>query len=635
MFLLLGVLLVGLLFWVTPPVVYAATITVNTTDDELTNDGDCSLREAIQAANTDSQVDNCGPGSGDDEIILPAGTYVLAISGTNEDNNASGDLDIKSNLTIKGAGADVTIIDGNQIDRVLHVHYGAIVTINDVKITNGKTPDGANPGDSGEDGGGIYNEGTLTLNDCIVTGNATGNGNGDSVYGGDGGYGGGIANIGTLTVNRCTISNNYTGNGNGNDGYGGDGGGIYNEGTLTLNDSTVSGNQTGNGDLATTGNGGFGGGISNAGSLTMNRCTISGNVTGDGGGTGGDGGGIYNWSGADLTLNNCTLTNNSVGRGGVAADDGLGGGIYDEGGQVQIKNTIIAGNTDPSSRAPDCDYDDLNSVITSQDYNIIGNDTGCNFPAGTHDQVGVDPMLGTLADNGGPTQTHALSAGSPAIDAIPTTSGNCTAGEKDQRSALRASGDNAGGLACDIGAYEVSNTFQQDITGPDTYILHKTKIQVTTQGTLSQLTVLYVPSNHPNAPTAIQTGQYWTFTPNSDASGFTISMTLPFAQTPDQNDRVCRYTGVGQDWDCAADSFDTTNKTITRSGITQFSDWAVGDDVDVPTVITLNALNGRVIHTASWAWGLAAFSAAWGAWAWLTWRRSSGDLLTDIAHKRA
>ncbi|NIM52595.1 MAG: CSLREA domain-containing protein, partial [Gemmatimonadales bacterium] len=99
----------------------AATITVNTTDDELNADGDCSLREAITAANTDAVVDTCTAGSGTDTITVPAGTYTLSIAGTGEDAAATGDLDVTDDLTINGAGADSTIIDGGGIDRVLHV----------------------------------------------------------------------------------------------------------------------------------------------------------------------------------------------------------------------------------------------------------------------------------------------------------------------------------------------------------------------------------------------------------------------------------------------------------------------------------------------------------------------------------
>jgi CSLREA domain-containing protein len=90
-------------------VVHAAAITVNTTADELSTNGNCSLREAIQAANTDAAVDACTAGSGDDVITLPAGTYTLLLTGAGENANATGDLDILNNLTIDGAGAASTI----------------------------------------------------------------------------------------------------------------------------------------------------------------------------------------------------------------------------------------------------------------------------------------------------------------------------------------------------------------------------------------------------------------------------------------------------------------------------------------------------------------------------------------------
>ena len=101
--------------------IFAANIAVNTTADELNSDGDCSLREAIQSANTNTGVDACTPGSGTDTITVPAGTYTLSIAGAGEDANATGDLDITSNLSITGAGNTLTIIDGGAIDRVIEI----------------------------------------------------------------------------------------------------------------------------------------------------------------------------------------------------------------------------------------------------------------------------------------------------------------------------------------------------------------------------------------------------------------------------------------------------------------------------------------------------------------------------------
>jgi CSLREA domain-containing protein len=108
---------------------HAATITVNTTNDELNSDGDCSLREAIQAANTDATVDACTTGSGADTITLPAGTYTLSLAGASEDANATGDLDITSVITIDGADAASTTIDGGGLDRVLDVRPSGGATL--------------------------------------------------------------------------------------------------------------------------------------------------------------------------------------------------------------------------------------------------------------------------------------------------------------------------------------------------------------------------------------------------------------------------------------------------------------------------------------------------------------------------
>jgi len=94
----------ALMFAGAPGGAQAAAIVVTTTQDELNSDGDCSLREAITAANADT-------------ITLPAGTYTLAIPGADEDGNATGDLDITSDLNVSGAGADTTVVDGNALDR--------------------------------------------------------------------------------------------------------------------------------------------------------------------------------------------------------------------------------------------------------------------------------------------------------------------------------------------------------------------------------------------------------------------------------------------------------------------------------------------------------------------------------------
>ena len=180
----------------------AADIHVTTTDDELNltdPNGDCSLREAIESVNTGSGVDSCEAGNGiDDRIILPtlpAGPYVLSILGPFEELNGTGDLDIRDNLEISGDASGSTVIDGNglvMMDRVLHVHFGAVVVLKNLTITNGNT---------GGDGGGILNEGTLTVMNSTISGNAA-----------DAGGGGGIMNLfgQSFTLTDSTISGNVS-----------------------------------------------------------------------------------------------------------------------------------------------------------------------------------------------------------------------------------------------------------------------------------------------------------------------------------------------------------------------------------------------------------------------------------------
>jgi hypothetical protein len=187
-----------------------------------------------------------------------------------------------------------------------------------------------------------------------------------------------------------------------------------------------------------------GGGIENEGALTLSMSTISGNSAGSGGG-------IYNTG--TLTLENSTVSNNSAG--GI----GGGGGIYNESaGALILKNTIVAGNNAGLGGAPDISNSQRNA-ITSDDYNLIGDGSNSNLTNGDHDQVGtstspIDPMLGPLQNNGGPTETMALQTGSPALNYIPVSACTDASGHAittDQRGEPRPSPTNGN---CDIGAYE-------------------------------------------------------------------------------------------------------------------------------------------------------------------------------------
>jgi Ca2+-binding RTX toxin-like protein len=195
----------------------------------------------------------------------------------------------------------------------------------------------------------------------------------------------------------------------------GDGGGIYAYGPLTLSDSTVSGNIAG----------GFGGGIENDFPSTLTNVTLSGNQANYSGGA------IDNDEGT-ATLNDVTVTGN---RADADADGfGVGGGTA---GGI-LRNTIVAGNTvhtpEMPGVGPDC------AGITSKGHNLIADTTDCTFLPAAGDKLGVDPLLRPLANNGGPTFTHALGKGSPAIGGAGPDSAPF-----DQRGVPRTS---------DIGAYE-------------------------------------------------------------------------------------------------------------------------------------------------------------------------------------
>ncbi len=492
-----------------------APITVTTFADELTTNGNCSLREAIQSANTGSAVDGCAaPGTTNTIIRLAAGTYALALAGANEDANQTGDFDLLAGIEVVGRGSDETHIDGADLDRVLHVHAGATVVVNGVTLRNGRAPDGAvvSPTvEAGKPGGAILNSGVLTLLDSRVTASHAGNGASSpsdffsSDRGGNGGDGGGIFSDGSLRVQRSTILSNTTGAGGdgpcGGGGNGGDGGGIYNSGLLTLTESTVRDNLTGRsgsgtcppgiiggtggaggaiandgsavvefssilanstaagvdlgGTHAQGGHGGPGGGIANAGSMHIDNSTVSGNAAGNGGGggasgggDGGDGGGIYNVMSGTLTIDAATITQNSAGVAGTGlwetggGADGQGGGVANT-GTLQAKNTVVAGNI--ARRAPDCA-----GILDSFDYNLVETMDGCTLSGTTtHVLTGTAPLLGALADNGGPTLTHDPLLASPLRDGGACTTILGATMNRDQRGWPRPMD-----ATCDMGAVE-------------------------------------------------------------------------------------------------------------------------------------------------------------------------------------
>ncbi len=474
------------------PVAHAAGITVDTTADAVdANSGNCagmtiadlpgadnvtSLREAICAANNTAGADTILFDSSIDGTPI-----VLNIAGSsNEDLNADGDLDITdaAGLTITGNGETKTIIDGNNDERVLHVLAGDL-TITGLTIRNGDETAAPSTGGgikavggdltidqctfadnkSGQPGGGIYytkTGGTLRLTNSTFTGNeATGGSSGAfyvsgtaaalfmdgcTITGNKAKYGGGInfhATSGTADISNSVISGNTATSTNG--------GGIYysaTSGTMTIRNSEISNN------VATT----SGGGIDHnatEGILTIINSTFSGNRANT------HGGGISNnGSNATINLNFVTITNN------IADDDadgsGEGGGIditwQHSTSTVNIQNSIVQGNDDetPTPATDDCGNSGGVGTYVSNGGNVFGSGTGC--PVGATDTTGP-ANLGPLQNNGGPTQTHALLVGSPAIDG--TLDCTTIAGDPvtdDQRGVSRPQPT---GGNCDIGAYEL------------------------------------------------------------------------------------------------------------------------------------------------------------------------------------
>ena len=267
-------LLVTVLVIVYQQPVHAATIAVNTVVDEDNTNGNCSLREAIYAANHDVIRDACIAGSGTDEIDLTGVAGVITLAGT--------ELAIISDLTISGPGADQLAISGNDASRVFSVAVGAEVVISDVTIANGNS--------TGGNGGGISNAGTLTINRCTFSNNLTT------------GNGGGIANYGTATINSSTFFKNKANL---------NGGGVYNkEGTLIVNNSTFSENRASEAAFDNYG----GGGICNMAEdgpadLMINNSTIAFNSAMWGGG-------ISNFDGT-LNIKNTIVAENTVHTGGA------------------------------------------------------------------------------------------------------------------------------------------------------------------------------------------------------------------------------------------------------------------------------------------------------------------------------
>jgi CSLREA domain-containing protein len=391
--------LLGFMFLISAPGMgQAATFTVNSPADTagleancVSGVGTCTLRSAIQAANATAAADT---------IVIPVGTYTLTIAPLAGDiTGLNGDLDIAvagGPLIISGAGAATTIIDGGGIDRVFDVAAVSPIVISNVTIRNGNS--------HGLVGGGILTGGggvSLTLNNVVISGNTSGVAGieGDAIDIGGGGA--------VVTMNNVAIMNN-TSLGGGN---------IIAVGAAGTSLTMVNGTISNNGDTA----------IGNGGTVTLTNVTISGN-------TAVNGAGIDNKAASVVNLVNVTINGN------IANAPANIGGIRNA-GTVNLKNTIISNNTPVN----------CSGAFASQGNNIENTNTCGLIAAG--DAPNTNPLLGPLALNGGTLLTHALVAGSPAIDK--GTAIGCPA--TDERGIGRPVDGNIpldGVATCDIGAFE-------------------------------------------------------------------------------------------------------------------------------------------------------------------------------------
>jgi CSLREA domain-containing protein len=437
---------------------HAATIHVNSTADQIADNGLCSLREAVISANTNAPSGatpgECASGSSGstDVIVIPAGTYLLTLAGPEEEyatEAAVGDLDATQSVTITGAGRDATILDGAALDaRVLQIAAtSGAVTVSKLTIRNGSELSFPDAGD----GGGLVADGpsTLVVTDARFTGNSAISGGGIAVG----------SDVLSATFSRLFVDGNTAER---------EGGGIYIYSTAQIADSIIIGNSTTN-DYSLYGGGGI---MLYAASLVMSRSTITENSTA------GVGGGLFAYWGAALTATDSTIDHNTAAYHGgglelsnanpssltnctisdnAAASDG--GGIDSTNSDpFTLTHVTLAGNTAPNSSGMYVDDAATirNSIlsgtcdgtfVTSQGGNIESPGDNCGLNHAT-DQVAVSAVtlgLQELAFNGGPTRTRLLSTPSAAVDTARAI--YCT--PKDQRGKTRPQG-----VACDVGSLE-------------------------------------------------------------------------------------------------------------------------------------------------------------------------------------
>ena len=588
---------------------------VNTATDELNSDGDCSLREAIQAANTNVAVDLCPAGNGTDTIALASGYYTITLSGA-EDANVSGDFDVTSTLTIIGAGQASTLIDGNNLDRVFHTPNNVPLTLQNLTVQNGTPGSGGGAiltngaltltavsliNNRGTDAGALYALNTTRLDTVLIANNRCTNGGCNS---------GGARFQSTAVITGAQFISNATANGNA--------GGAWFIGAATItNTDFVSNTSTQGGGaqfqsptiiyntrfVSNTTKTGAGGGVFAASTLNLINTVFLTNTAGAGGGaylsSGGQivnslfarnrasantGDGVY--IGGNATLLHLTVVSPTLAG---------GSGIYVAAGTVNITNTLVASQTTGLQQA--------GGTVTAW-HTLFYNNTADTVGAVTNNTpVSGDPHFAAPAND-----NYHLGAESAAVDA-----GLGVGVTTDFDGEARPQG-----LGYDIGYDEV---VQQCGLSPNTNYTFSNPaatVSFSNLGDINCLAGVYMPRVHLNHTATVGQDHFWQIAARTNtgaaATGFTAAITLPHSGLA--NPIICFYPGLlgGAGWDCTGtQTYD--GSTITRQGVTHFSEWAVGDNTD-PTAITLNTLQATPADRSSAAYGpiglavIAAFSGA-------------------------
>ncbi len=408
-----------------------------------------TLRGAVAAAAADGAVDTITF----DPSLTAAGPATITLTTIGDDTAGPSDLGITTNITITGptgTANGITLANGTTGQRLFYVGVGGSLTLNNLTLTGGSAQggNGANGGGGAAGlGGAIFTQGTLTITNSTLTGNTASGGNGSSGNNGGGGGLGGNASGGTGGGPNSGFAGGFGGGGSyggavgtgGTGGFGGGGGSAYNAGGGGFGGGGGGGNSNG-----AAGSGGFGGG--------------AGNNSYDGGGGAGLGGAIFSNNGT-VTITNSTLTGNTA-TVGTGANNGqaYGGAIFGRNGTVTLLNDTISGNTaadggrgvyvlgdtsdggnNTSPSGSGLATVTINNTIIGQSDTLVSDFVAATQGGGSVATSGggdlirtssgftgtvvstADPLLGSLAANGGPTQTLALLAGSPAIGGGSTT----------------------------------------------------------------------------------------------------------------------------------------------------------------------------------------------------------------------